>query len=105
MPFEVNYFLLALEQVGDIDICSLAIVEAAWRTSTCSMFGWVFALMSGQRFYLEIEVPDIESERVADVEMTRLAAQQRYPDELEEAAWYRPNNINRHLGLAGPFVH
>ena len=105
MPFEVNYFLLALEQVGDIDICSLAIVEAAWRTSTCSMFGWVFALMSGQRFYLEIEVPDSESERVADVEMTRLAAQQRYPDELEEAAWYRPNNINRHLGLAGPFVH
>jgi hypothetical protein len=105
VELDVTYFLLALEQVGDFDVRALAIVEAAWRTSTCSMFGWVFALMSGQRFYLEVEVADIESERVADVEMTRLAAQQRYPDELETCAWYRPNDINRHLGLAGPFVH
>jgi hypothetical protein len=105
VPLDVAYFLLALEQVGDLDICSLAIVEAAWRTATHSMFGWVFALNSGQRFYLEMELPDIESERGADVEMTRLAAKQRYPDELEECAWYRPNHINWHFGLAGPFVH
>jgi len=103
LALDITYFLLALEQVGDLDMGALALVESAWQSSTSRMYGWVFALMTGQRYYLEMEV--VEDERPADVEITPLDALQRYPDELDDCAWYRPDNINRHLGLAGRFVH
>jgi hypothetical protein len=53
------------------------------------MFGWVVMLMTGQRFYLEIEMVGTENDkRPTDLEITLIPEHQRYPDELEEAAWY-----------------
>jgi hypothetical protein len=105
MAYDITYFLLALEQVGDLDMGALALVESAWQSSPTRMHGWVLALMSGQRYYLEMEMPDVEDSLPTDVEITPLVGHQRYPDELDGCVWYRPDNINRHLGLAGRFVH
>ena len=72
------------------------------------MFGCVVALRTEKRFYLEMELTDVEGQRhrLSDLEITPLAAHQRYPDELENAVtWYRPDHINRRLELAGQFVH
>lgn len=70
------------------------------------MFGWVVVLMTGQRLYLEMEVAHAKDDaRSIDLEITPLPADQRYPDELENAAWYSPDHINRHLGVVGRFVH
>ena len=112
MPLDLSFFLLALEQAADhangFNLAGLALVESAWQSSLSAvrMFGWVIVLATGQRLYLEMEVANAEGERSADLEITHLPADQRYPDELENAvAWYRPDHINRHLGLVRRFVH
>jgi len=112
MPLDLSFFLLALEQAADrangFDLAGLALVESAWQSSMAAarMFGWVVVLATGQRLYLEMEVANAEgSERSADLEITTLPAGQLYPDELEKAAWYRPDHINWHLGLVRRFVH
>jgi len=113
VPPDLSYFLLALEQAvlpgNGGSLATLALVESAWHSSAAdsSMFGWVVVLISGRRLYLEMEVVDVEGQRPIDLEITPLlAAQQRYPDELEDAvAWYEPDHINWHLSLPGPSVH
>jgi hypothetical protein len=111
MPLDLSYFLLVLEKVADhangFDPPALAMVEAAWQMSAAAarMFGWVVMLGTGQRLYLEMEVTGAGHERQTDLEITPLPKLQRYPDELEDAAWYRPDHINRHLGLVERFVH
>jgi hypothetical protein len=53
-----------------------------------------------------MEVTDAEDGGSTDLEITSLAGEhQRYPDELEGAAWYRPDHINQHLGLVRSFAH
>jgi len=108
VPLDLTYFLIALQQVADLDMGALGLVESAWQSSvsTGRMFGWVVAFMGGQRLYLEMEVADVRGGRSPDLEITPLDARQRYPDELENAVtWYRPDHINRRLELAGQFVH
>ena len=113
MPLDLSYFLLALEQAADhvngFNLVALALVESAWQSSMAAarMFGWVVVLATGKRLYLEMEVADAEDEQRTDLEITSLPDEhQRYPDDLENAvAWYRPDHINRHLGLVRRFVH
>ena len=115
MPLDLSFFLLALDQAADhahgFNLAGLALVESAWQSSLAAarMFGWVVVLVTGQRLYLEMEVANAEGDalRPTDLEITPLRAEhQRYPDELENAvAWYRPDHINRHLGLVRRFVH
>jgi len=108
VPLDLTYFLLAREQIADLS--PLSTVESAWHSSkgTVRMFGWVVALETEKRFYLELELTDVEGQRhqLSDLEITPLATHQRYPDELETAVdWYRPDHINRHLGLAERALH
>jgi hypothetical protein len=114
MPLDLSFFLLALEQAAGhangFNLAGLALVESAWQSSLAAarMFGWVVVLATGQRLYLEMEVANAEGDnpRPTDLEITALLEHQQYPDELENAvAWYRPDHINRHLGLVRRFVH
>ena len=104
-PPDLTYFLEALDAVdvrNAFDPDMLVGIESAWKASNMhvNMFGWVVALKSGERLYLEMEITDTPGQSPTNLEITPLAAEQRYPDELEDAvAWYRPDHINRYLGL------
>jgi hypothetical protein len=88
---------------GYFDLLALARVEWAWNAECqgVRMLGWIAGLRTGQRLYLEMALTDeSDGELRADLEITPLAPQQLFPDELEDAVrWYRPDHINLHLGL------
>ena len=106
MPLDLSFFLLALEQAAGhangFNLAGLALVESAWQSSLSAarMFGWVVVLATGQRLYIEVEVGGADDGGLpTNLEIAHLPADQRYPDELEKAAWYSPDHINQYFGL------
>jgi hypothetical protein len=103
---DLDYCMQVLGEAADrrhFDLLALARVEWAWNAEyhDVGMFGWIIGLRTGQRFYLEMALTDEgDGSATADLEITPLAPQQLFPDELEDAVrWYRPDHINLHLGL------
>jgi hypothetical protein len=111
-PPDLTYFLLALEEAAAREGFShddVSWVEWGWQLpdSVVATFGWVMALKDGRRLYLEMDVTDLVGWPPTELEIERLAAGQEFPvfEEGDEVVWYRPDHINRHLGLSSPPLH
>jgi hypothetical protein len=108
-PPDLTYFLLALEEAAareDFSHDDVSRVEWGWQLpdSVVATFGWVLALKDGRRFYLEMDVTDLVESPPRELEIELLAAGQEFPvfEEGDEVAWYRPDHINKHLGVSPP---
>jgi hypothetical protein len=110
---DLTAFLRAVFLAGEValglDTHDIELVEAAWSIpdAVASSHGWVLALKNGRRVYVEYTLDEGGARFAEELEMMDLRPGQTYP-ELEDNTrvfWYRPDNLNRHLGLRRPSLH
>jgi hypothetical protein len=67
----------------------------------------VLVLNDGGRVYLEYTLDDSEPSTGEELDLADMPAGHTHPvlDSEVGVVWYRPDHINRHLGLTGPSVH
>jgi len=112
-PADLTVFLRALQLAGEralgIRAEDIALVEAAWSIpdTVVSSHGWVLALEDGRRVHLEYTLDDSRRGAPEELTLTQLRLDETYPAMENDAGvlWYRPEHINRHLGIGGPSLH
>jgi hypothetical protein len=115
LPPDLAAFLRALgvsEEYGRgrIDPDEIVLVETAWEIpdTVVSSHGWVLSLQGGRRVYLEYTIDNTRSGGVTEeVTLTELRPDEPYPTLGEDTGvfWYRPDHLNRHLGITPPSLH
>jgi hypothetical protein len=115
LPPDLAAFLRALELSeeyghGRIDPDEIALVEAAWEIpdTVVSSYGWVLSLQGGRRIYLEYTIDNTRPGGVSEeLTLTELQPGETYPtlDDDTGVFWYRPDQLNLHLGIRPPSLH
>jgi len=111
-PNDLSAFLRALDLTREsevpVDADDIAVVETAWTIpdTVVSSHGWVIALKGGRRLYLEYTLDDITS-AAEELALIDLRPDQVYPtlDDDTGVFWYRPDDLNRQLGLMPPTLN
>lgn len=109
----LNAFDRAMRLSADLargfSVDEIAMVEAAWHAGTdrLASYGWVVALKSGRRLYLEYSIDESGAAAVDDLHLVDLRPDQAYPpsEDVRGVSWYRPDDLNRHLGSTGGRLH
>jgi hypothetical protein len=92
-----------------IHVEQIALIEAAWEISdtVVSSHGWVLSMTGGSRVYLEYTLDGTKSGASEEIELRDLKPDEAFPtlDSNAGVFWYRPDHINRHLGITPPSLH
>lgn len=87
----------------------IALVESAWRNldAVVSSYGWVLALKNGRRLHLQYSFDSTRRGGPEELEiaMLRPGQSRRALKDDADVHWYRPDDINAHLGIAPPALH
>ena len=115
LPPDLAAFLRALELSegsgrGHIDADEIALVETAWEIpdTVVSSHGWVVSLQDGRRVHFEYAIDNTRSGGVTEeLTLTELGPDEAYPtlDDDTGVFWYRPDQLNQHLGITPPSLH
>jgi hypothetical protein len=111
---DISAFLRALalsrERGASISADHIALVETAWTIpdTVVSSYGWVLVLKSGCRLYLKYTLDDTGGAAATEeLELVDLRPDEVYPtlDDDTGVSWYRPDDLNRQLGLIPPTLN
>jgi hypothetical protein len=112
MPIDLLHFLnaalIAANTKGGFGLDDVERVEEAWEIADAVLMshGYIVALTSGQRVYLECTMADTAGQLTEEIAIEPLAPGMERPDLAETGQgvhWYRPDHIAEYLAQrAGP---